>query len=326
MEQLVSVIIPIYKVELYLKRCVDSVLAQTYTNLEIILVDDGSPDGCGAICDSYARQDPRVRVIHKVNGGLSDARNAGLEIASGEWVSFIDSDDWIEPDMYSELLCHAQKYGAQISVGGVSYEISEGDHIRTLRTASGESEQVECLDSVSAMRRHLLGSWAAWDKLYQRELFRTIRYPVGEINEDEAIMLQLLSSVSKIVYTNKVYYHYIQRADSITTSSFSEKKLAWPRHCQDNLVFVQEKYPELELAAAARYRSSILWALREIALCGEDYSIQRQELLKQLRKYYRLFKNAPFEYHTDRIRCMLLRWLPFCCFRVLIYGRRLLRR
>lgn len=321
MEQLVSVIIPIYKVEPYLRRCVDSVLSQSYRNLEVILVDDGSPDGCGAICDAYAERDQRVRVIHKTNGGLSDARNAGLEIATGEWVSFIDSDDWIEPDMYSELLHYAKKYEAQISVGGVSYEISEEGHVRILRTTAGESEQVECLEPAAAMRRHLLGSWAAWDKIYQIKLFDKIKYPVGEINEDEAIMLHLLTCASKIAYTNKVYYHYIQRAESITTSSFSEKKLAWPRHCRDNLAFVHENYPELELAAAARYRGSILWALREIALSGEDYSVQRQELLKQLRKHYVLFKKAPTEYWTDKIRLILLRRLPFFCFKALICRR-----
>ena len=138
-------------------------------------------------------------------------------------------------------------------------------------------------------------------------------------------MLQLLSSVSKIVYTNKVYYHYIQRAESITTSSFSEKKLAWPKHCRDNLAFVQERYPQLELAAAARYRKSILWALREIVLSGKDYSAQRRELLKQLREYYGLFKRAVFESRIDKIRLILLRWFPFFCFKALIRVRRVLR-
>ncbi|OUN79910.1 hypothetical protein B5G06_12245 [Flavonifractor sp. An52] len=317
----ISVIVPIYNVEKYLRRCINSIISQSYNNLQIILVDDGSSDNCGRICDIYAAQDARIQVIHKKNGGLSDARNAGLELANGEWISFVDSDDWIEPDMYSDLLQNAKKYGAQISVGGVNDEVIQDGAIKIVKSTFRGVQEIECLGPVDAMRRHLLGSWAAWDKIYRREIFTGIRFPVGEINEDEPIMLELLSRCAKITYTNKVYYHYIQRVQSITTSLFSEKKLVWPKHCRDNLTFVQEKYPELKLIAAARYRSSILWALREIALSGEDYTVQRQELLKQLREYYSLFRNAPFEYYTDRIRLMLLRWLPFCCFKALIRGR-----
>ena len=103
-EPKISVIVPVYKVEPYLRKCLDSIVGQTYQNLEIILVDDGSPDGCGAICDEYAAQDKRVRVIHKANGGVSSARNAGLTAATGEWIGWVDSDDWIEPDMYERML------------------------------------------------------------------------------------------------------------------------------------------------------------------------------------------------------------------------------
>lgn len=321
----ISVIVPIYNVEKYLSRCIDSIISQSYNNLQIILVDDGSPDDCGRICDIYAAQDARIQVIHKKNGGLSDARNAGLELANGEWISFVDSDDWIEPDMYSRLLQNAEKYGAQISVGGVNDEVIQNGVIKILKSTFDGVEEIECQGPVEAMRRHLLGSWAAWDKIYRREIFTGIRFPVGEINEDEPIMLELLSRCTRIVYTNKVYYHYIQRAESITTSSFSEKKLAWPKHCRDNLAFVQERYPQLELAAAARYRKSILWVLREIVLSGKDYSAQRRELLKQLREYYGLFKRAVFESRIDKIRLILLRWFPFFCFKALIRVRRVLR-
>ena len=114
----VSVIVPVYKVAAYLPRCVDSILAQTWRNLEIILVDDGSPDECGSICDVYAEKDPRIRVIHKENGGLSSARNAGLDTASGEYIGFVDSDDWIEPEMYARMLALMEKYDAKMVCAG----------------------------------------------------------------------------------------------------------------------------------------------------------------------------------------------------------------
>lgn len=169
---LISVIIPVYKTEAYLEKCVRSVMMQSYRNLEIILVDDGSPDGCPEICDEYAALDNRIKVIHKANGGLSDARNAGLNIASGIWISFIDSDDWIEPDMYEVLIRNANNTGAEISVGGVNDELISGDTILITKTTYKGVLINETLSPVQAMKRYFTTSWAAWDKIYRRELFQ----------------------------------------------------------------------------------------------------------------------------------------------------------
>ena len=169
---LISVIIPVYKTEAYLEKCVRSVMMQSYRNLEIILVDDGSPDGCPEICDEYAALDKRIKVIHKANGGLSDARNAGLNIASGIWISFIDSDDWIEPDMYEVLIRNANNTGAEISVGGVNDELISGDTILITKTTYKGVLINETLSPVQAMKRYFTTSWAAWDKIYRRELFQ----------------------------------------------------------------------------------------------------------------------------------------------------------
>lgn len=323
MNSLISVIVPIYKVEKYLRKCVESILSQTHTNLEIILVDDGSPDNCGAICDEYAKQDARIKVIHKPNGGLSDARNAGLDIMTGEYVAFVDSDDWIGPRMYETLLQMLKQFQADMAFGAVADDLEQGGRVTTVKVSNyGDEPFSEGV--VEAMRRYFHGSWAAWDKLYKADLFRDIRYPVGEINEDEAIVLQLLSKCTRVCYTNEVFYHYMRRpsSGSITAASFSVKKLAWQAHCRDNLEFVQAHYPALVPDAAARYRGSLLWSLTEIALSDENYAGETQALLSALRSQKKLFYAAPFSYRQDRLRMWLLLHFPFFVYRAIIRFRR----
>lgn len=310
----VSVIVPIYKVERDLKRCIDSIIAQTYQDIEIILVDDGSPDKCGLICDDYAGKDNRIRVIHKENGGLSDARNAGLEIATGEWISFIDSDDWIEPNMYTELLDNAHRYGAEISVGGVNDEVCCNGTTRVLKSTFNGKKQVECLKPIEAMRKHLIGSWAAWDKIYRREVFEGIRFPAGEINEDEPIMLLLLNRCSKVVYTNEVFYHYVHRADSITTSSFTKKKLIWVKHCEDNLVWVKQYAPALENEARSRLLGSLLWAVRELSLTSVRMMNEEVRMKSRVVQHFGLHKMAHMS-TNERLKLCLVRYLPFEIYR-----------
>ena len=321
--ELISVIVPVYKVEPYLHKCVDSILGQTYQNLEVILVDDGSPDRCGQICDEYAEKDSRVKVIHKPNGGLSDARNAGMDVMTGRYVGFVDSDDWIEPVMYERLLELIHHFDADIAFGGVADDLEQDGKITTTKVSNyGEIPFFE--SSVDAMRRYFHGSWSAWDKLYKADIFNDLRYPVGEINEDEAIVLQVLSRAETVCYTNEVFYHYMRRltGQSITTSSFSPKKLIWQKHCADNLAFVQKNYPELELDAAKRYRDSLLWSLTEIALSENDFTEETAYLLKELRICKHLFWKAPFTYSQNKIRMAILLCTPFSLYRKLIKIKR----
>lgn len=323
MNSLISVIVPIYKVEKYLRKCVESILSQTHTNLEIILVDDGSPDNCGTICDEYAQQDARIKVIHKPNGGLSDARNAGLDIMTGEYVAFVDSDDWIGPRMYETLLQMLKLFQADIAIGGVADELEQNGKVTTVKVTNYRDKPFY-ESATEAMHRFFTTSWAAWDKLYKADLFRDIHYPVGEINEDEAIVLQLLSKCTRVCYTNEVFYHYMRRpsSGSITAASFSVKKLAWQAHCRDNLEFVQAHYPTLVSDAAARYRGSLLWSLTEIALSDENYAGETQALLSALRSQKELFYAAPFSYRQDRLRMWLLLHVPFSVYRAIIRFRR----
>lgn len=279
----ISIIVPVYKVEKYLNKCIDSILNQSYKNIEVILVDDGSPDNCGKICDEYLLKDNRIRVIHKENGGLSSARNAGLDIATGDYIGFVDSDDWIEPKMYETLIENVIKYNAQISVGGVVDLLEEGNKYTSIKSTFDGNIKIQCLNKEDAMKKFFLGSWSAWDKIYKREVHEKIRFPEGEINEDEAIAMQILDNCEKIVYTNEVFYNYIKRSDSITTSEFSEKKLDWYKNCKRNLEFIKENYSSLNEYAEVRFCNSIMWSLRCIAIENKDFKDSINMLLSNLR-------------------------------------------
>lgn len=221
MNNLVSVIIPIYRVEEYLNRCVKSVLGQTYRNLEVILVDDGSPDRCGEMCDEFAKTDNRVKVIHKKNGGLSDARNAGIEIATGKYLSFIDSDDWVHEEYIERL------YNLIVTTKS---DIAACNFIRTSRediSVQASNIDIHEFSNVEALEQ-LTGEFSiplivAWGKIYHKDLFRTIRYPVGKIHEDEYIAHHLLFKAKKIVFTTEQLLYYWQRNDSITGIGFNVK-------------------------------------------------------------------------------------------------------
>lgn len=229
---LVSIIVPIYKVEPYLRRCLDSIVNQTYTNLEIILVDDDSPDGCPAICDEYAAKDNRVVVIHKDNGGLSDARNAGLNISKGDFISFVDSDDWIANSFIEVLLRSLQNNNADLSI--CSYIKTSSSFCNQIKV---EYVQESLLSSIDATKK----LWSkdetafvtAWGKISKRELWNNIRFPKGMIHEDEYTSYKLLYSASKTVFIDIPLYFYFQRIDSImagsSLSSIRVLKARWER-------------------------------------------------------------------------------------------------
>lgn len=210
---LVSVIVPIYAVEAYLSSCVESLLAQTYPDLEILLVNDGSPDASGNICESFAARDARVRVINKPNGGLSSARNAGIEVARGEYLCFVDGDDWVEPSYVEELLCAAEESDSQVAVCGyrrVSHTSSELRGFRREGTISSH-----------AAVRGLYGDdylilTVAWNKIFHKTLFMTRRFREGLIHEDEQIIASLYLASSRVNCFSKPLYHYREREESIT--------------------------------------------------------------------------------------------------------------
>ena len=218
----ISVIVPVYKVEPYLRRCVDSILGQTFTDFELILVDDGSPDDCGAICDKYAEQDQRVHVIHQENGGLSAARNAGIDWAfansDSAWLAFVDSDDWVHP-RYLELLYRAVETDhTKISV----CDYVETDTVLPFEEPA-EGTTIRDWDEFSLNRN--VCATVAWNKLYARELFKDLRYPIGKTHEDEFVTYKLLIQAEKVSFLTATLYYYYQNPEGITKSKFSLNRL-----------------------------------------------------------------------------------------------------
>lgn len=222
MDELISIVIPIYNVEKYLKNCVDSVCNQTYQNLEIILVDDGSPDHCPEICEEYARNDPRVRVIHKQNGGLSDARNKGIDIATGAYIMFVDSDDYMPTYAVEYLYELLTKYQADASIGKLEMtkDLNSKGNIK-----SGTNRLFNNKEAIGQLLYANLFSTSASAKLYKMRLFKEIRFPVGKLHEDLYTIYKVFDKAQKIVYGSNIVYFYYHRTGSITVSKFSVKRL-----------------------------------------------------------------------------------------------------
>ena len=220
----ISVVVPVYKVEEYLEECVQSILRQSYEDFELILVDDGSPDSCGESCDEYAKKDARVRVIHKDNGGLSDARNFGINVAAGEYISFIDSDDFVTDNYLEYLLTAAEKYDADMVC---SNHTTFPDKIGTAGPdRMGNTFDVKEFSTEEALRDFLLNRTQytnVWAKLYRRELLESIRFPVGKLSEDEYTTYRLILKAKKVVCLPQRIYYYRLRAGSIV-HSFSEER------------------------------------------------------------------------------------------------------
>lgn len=234
----ISVIVPVYKVEPYLRRCVDSILTQTFSDFEVILVDDGSPDGCPAICDEYAGKDERVRAIHQKNGGLSAARNAGLDWAfansDSRWISFVDSDDWVHPRFLEYLYRAAVENEVQVSLCGYTkvtdYEVGD---IQPL----GRSTIMDAME-LHATQYPLCV--VAWNKLYRKKLFKKYRYPVGKLHEDAFLSYKILYDAGKVSCIYDKLYYYFQNSAGIMKSKYSLARLAEVEAAEEQCVFFKQ--------------------------------------------------------------------------------------
>lgn len=270
MQPLISVIIPVYKVELYLRECIDSVLAQTYQNLEVILVDDGSPDQCGSICEQYAEKDNRVCVIHKENGGLSDARNAGIDVAKGEYIGFVDSDDWVAPDMYECLYKASVEYNAEIVVCGY-YDCWRGKYHAAYHSDVQIYENEEGMEALLWLK---IGNYS-WNKLYKRELWtKDIRFPKGKVYEDVRTTYRVVQKSKTIVSIPEIKYYYRRRNDGITGSNQVKNKVECVLSRIERFEEVAEAYPnqrEFMLKNIFEY----IFPLRN-AICMQDEKLFKQ--------------------------------------------------
>lgn len=295
----ISVIVPIYNVEKYLRRCINSIQQQTYTNIEIILVDDGSPDGSGKICDELAGSDDRIHVVHKTNGGLSSARNTGLEIAQGEYVTFVDSDDWIVSDIYEKCIDVALSTKCDV----VDYKIiyTNGKE----KISKIEHEPISIVEGEAILFDYLyrgqteICPFSVCRKLYERKLFHNVSFPVGMVNEDIATNFKLLQKAKKLVHINYIGYYYFQNSDSITNGALRNRDLDLlkvsselcdlSKNCNDIRIL---EFAEVKLARS--YFS--LLAKAAIGGIGTDVDNPQKtikELNKKLRKNYSLLMKAP---------------------------------
>lgn len=247
---LLSVIVPVYNVEEYLGRCVDSILAQTYKYLEVILVDDGAKDSSGVICDSYAGKDSRIHVIHKENGGLSSARNAGLDVCRGEYIAFVDSDDWIEPDAYENMLRTALELDVKLVCGG-RYDVSSRTGEKKLGLCPPKTERITAEELVGRIFTWNQCDSSACDKLYHRSLLENWRFPVGKVCEDVPVMYRIILGTDWVATYGKPIYNYFHRHGSITTSSVSDKTFHFLQHTEVIYPYIRENHPAI--TAQARY-------------------------------------------------------------------------
>ena len=241
----ISVVIPVYRTQAYLDRCVASVLAQTHEDLDVILVDDGSPDKSGEICDGYAKADSRVRVFHQRNQGLSAARNAGIAAARGEYIGFVDSDDWIRSDMYQRLLSNINSFNAQLAVCD-SLRVFDG---RAPIKQKRDSAPPFAMSGREALANMLTGAatggHTAWNKLYSKDLFNGVRYPAGRIFEDAFTTSRLYYQCDTVAYDKEQCYYYYQRPGSIMGRGFSKKAMDALEAAREIESFVKENCPEL---------------------------------------------------------------------------------
>lgn len=284
MSPLLSVIVPVYRVERYLSRCIKSIINQTYKNLEIILVDDGSDDMCTTICDRYALKDRRIKVIHKQNGGLSSARNKGLDIATGELVTFVDSDDYIEKTMYEEMINKMIQFNCNIACCG-RYIKSANSETRLL-----DLDKVRVFTSEQALSELLIKGCideASWDKIYSKCLFDDIRFPEGEINEDLVVMPLLFSKAKMIIHVAKCFYYYWQTPDGITKTKYSDKQTVVIEHMFYIENYIKKYYPKLDSELScfmARYSFDML---ENLIGSGDDII---SKYINDYKVYTRIFK------------------------------------
>ena len=270
MNSLISVIVPIYNVEKYLDRCVDSIINQTYKNLEIILVDDDSPDNCPQMCDDYAKKDSRIKIVHKENGGLSDARNAGMKVATGEYVSFIDSDDYISLDFYETLLETIVDNDSDIVECGVVkfYEDNNFDEYSDdLKVTNYDTlYALDGLINENPFKQHV------WNKLYKSNIALDIPYAGGKLNEDEFWTYQIFGKAKKVTRINKTMYYYFQRGSSIMGNGYNIRRLDALEGKMNRQAYIEKNFPTLATKAKVDLYGSCMFAYQSVLkfMSGND--------------------------------------------------------
>lgn len=310
MRQLVSLVIPVYNVERYLARCMESVFAQTYENLEILLVEDSSTDSSAELCDEYAAQDKRVRVFHGMSKGLSDARNYGVSQAKGEYVVFIDSDDYVTADCVEYLYTLAEKNGVDMA-SAANRMVSDDARPTGAEPFPHETK----LDTAGGLRYLCYHSVGAWARIYKRSLLLMHPYPKGRLAEDLATTYKLVAECPFSVFSSKVVYYWTQHGRTLS-STFSERQIDILTGAEEQLRYIQEHFPEVENAAKSKCASSSLAFLDTLSYLQDKKEYRKYQIIayNYLLQY---FKTAFFD-KEKRIRFKIwlciarLGYLPTC--------------
>lgn len=292
MDDLISIIVPVYNVENYVEKCINSIINQTYKNLEIIIVDDGSKDNSGKICDELEKKDDRIKVIHKENGGLSDARNRGIKIAKGSYIGFVDSDDYIKEDMFETLYNLNKKYNSDISI--VSFYEIYNNKVIGVRN----SKNLEELSKLDAMKEVLIDSKIqsyAWNKLFKRELFEGIEFPTNKNFEDIATTLLLFEKANKVVLLEDPKYYYVRRDNSIIGVKNYKTYKDYLDVIYDKYKYLDGKYKELDVYNAYNYVINMIWVYTIIV------SFDLEEVYKDFENNYTLFEDLIHIYGNEII-------------------------
>ena len=273
----ISVIVPVYKVEAFLHRCVDSILCQSFRDFQLILVDDGSPDSCGDICEAYAAKDPRIHVIHQKNGGLSAARNTGIEYvlenSSSHWLAFVDSDDWVHPDYLKILYATAEETSCKLSACG--FFRTEGEDFPQLQDGSAQRLSA---DDYYCGQIHGGVTAVAWNKLYHRSLFKKLRYPIGKLHEDEFTTYQAVYQTGCVGVTEAALYAYYQNPEGIMRSQWNPRRMHVLEAFEQQIVFAEAKGNQRLLnKIAEQYIYSVYEHL------NKAQKVYRKELRRKLR-------------------------------------------
>ena len=303
---MISIIVPVYKVEPYLRRCVDSILAQTYQNFELILADDGSPDSCGAICDEYAERDSRTRVIHQKNQGPSAAaaRNNAVNVAFGDFITFIDSDDFVTEDYVEYLIYLQRKYDANMTIGGLVYCYDQRPLSK--RKEAGEEVLLDAETTLIRMNYNDGMGSMAWGKLYQRDLVLKYPYPAGKLYEDLATTYKIAGDCERIAFGSRRIYYWNQREGSIMHRAFDKHQYDGIDAAKAQISYVKDRYPAALPAAKTRYMGKIV-ELMGLALRSEN-SREIYRKLKGEMAYYREVMTDPKPKKTQKIR-----WFAMKC-------------
>ncbi|NLI55330.1 MAG: glycosyltransferase family 2 protein [Clostridiales bacterium] len=301
---LVSVIVPIYGAESYLPRCLDSILAQSYGRFELILIEDGSPAGCPRICDAYAAADARVRVFHQPNAGVSAARNAGLNVAAGEYIAFVDADDWVEPEYLNYLLGLLRQVDAPLAACNHFVHADGRDIVKF--SAKYKTRRMLKREAFESILYHLPPDVSPWGKLYHRSLFEQLRYPEGRIFEDTFLIADLLEAANRIVYGATPQYHYRFLANTISKGAFSPQKWDYVDAVEHMTSVVLTSFPELKQGCERRQAHAALSVRRLLVGAGANAAGDRARCEAIIRKNARsvLFnRRVPFR---DKAAILLL--------------------